>query len=390
MATWPSGKAEACKAFIPGSNLGVASSEFSSRRHPRRPFAFSAATPSCYTTRGVADAARPRSRGRVSRMRIGFFTDTYTPQINGVVTSICLFKKALEDRGHEVFVFAPTPITPRTPTTPCASGRFPSSSSPRCASRRPSSLEALRVLDDVELDVVHCARPLRDRAVRPDGRAAPQDPLRAHLPHALPRVRPLRVGDPPHQEARRATLARVLRACTSIIAPSTKVERYLRDWGVKGPIDMIATGVDVAKYAEVDDARIAALREKAAASKPDDRVAAVHGAARPREERRGAPTRAVALPLPECQARDLRRRSPRKELEEMVDELSLEEPRHLRRLPRGCGHGRRVPPGPHLRVRIHHRDAGSRHRRSDGGRTAGRRGRGPRGRGLRRSTARPA
>ena len=26
MATWPSGKAEACKAFTPGSNPGVASS----------------------------------------------------------------------------------------------------------------------------------------------------------------------------------------------------------------------------------------------------------------------------------------------------------------------------------------------------------------------------
>lgn len=26
MATWPSGKAEACKAFTPSSNLGVASS----------------------------------------------------------------------------------------------------------------------------------------------------------------------------------------------------------------------------------------------------------------------------------------------------------------------------------------------------------------------------
>ena len=28
MATWPSGKAEACKAFIPGSNPGVASNIF--------------------------------------------------------------------------------------------------------------------------------------------------------------------------------------------------------------------------------------------------------------------------------------------------------------------------------------------------------------------------
>ena len=31
MATWPSGKAEACKAFTPGSNPGVASIIFESK-----------------------------------------------------------------------------------------------------------------------------------------------------------------------------------------------------------------------------------------------------------------------------------------------------------------------------------------------------------------------
>ncbi len=40
-------------------------------------------------------------------MRIAMFTDTYIPQINGVVTSINLFKNELEKFGHEVFVFAP-------------------------------------------------------------------------------------------------------------------------------------------------------------------------------------------------------------------------------------------------------------------------------------------
>lgn len=37
-------------------------------------------------------------------MRIGIFTDTYTPDINGVVTSIVTLQHALEQRGHEVFI----------------------------------------------------------------------------------------------------------------------------------------------------------------------------------------------------------------------------------------------------------------------------------------------
>ena len=40
-------------------------------------------------------------------MRIGIFTDGYTPQISGVVTSILNSKKQLESLGHEVFIIAP-------------------------------------------------------------------------------------------------------------------------------------------------------------------------------------------------------------------------------------------------------------------------------------------
>jgi glycosyltransferase involved in cell wall biosynthesis len=38
-------------------------------------------------------------------MRIGVFTDSYSPQVNGVVTSIKTFNKYLTKRGHEVVVF---------------------------------------------------------------------------------------------------------------------------------------------------------------------------------------------------------------------------------------------------------------------------------------------
>ncbi len=37
-------------------------------------------------------------------MRIGIFTDTYPPYINGVSTSVYMLKKALERKGHQVYV----------------------------------------------------------------------------------------------------------------------------------------------------------------------------------------------------------------------------------------------------------------------------------------------
>lgn len=40
-------------------------------------------------------------------MRIGLFTDTYRPAINGIVFVVETLKKRLEDEGHEVFIFCP-------------------------------------------------------------------------------------------------------------------------------------------------------------------------------------------------------------------------------------------------------------------------------------------
>lgn len=40
-------------------------------------------------------------------MRIGFFSDTYLPIAHGIENSMEWFRKDLESRGHEVFVFAP-------------------------------------------------------------------------------------------------------------------------------------------------------------------------------------------------------------------------------------------------------------------------------------------
>ncbi|MDR0655204.1 MAG: glycosyltransferase, partial [Treponema sp.] len=43
--------------------------------------------------------------GEKNSMNIGIFTDTYTPQVNGVVTVVRTLKTELEKRGHRVYVF---------------------------------------------------------------------------------------------------------------------------------------------------------------------------------------------------------------------------------------------------------------------------------------------
>ena len=40
-------------------------------------------------------------------MRIAYLTDSYYPNVNGVVTSMDAFKREHERQGHEVFIFCP-------------------------------------------------------------------------------------------------------------------------------------------------------------------------------------------------------------------------------------------------------------------------------------------
>lgn len=209
-------------------------------------------------------------------MRIGFFTDTYTPQINGVVTSIRLFKQALEARGHEVFVFAPTPETAEDAEDTVRFRSVPFVFQPEMRVAAPVSLDALRLLDEVDIDVVHAHDPF---AIGLFG-------LRFARRHKIPYVHTYHTLYPEYvhyvwETRLTKKVAEMLSreycdACDSIVAPSTKIEDYLREWGVKRGIEIIATGVDIQKYSEVDPPRIDALRLRLGL-KPTDRVALFMG-----------------------------------------------------------------------------------------------------------------
>lgn len=59
-------------------------------------------------------------------MNIGFFTDTYFPQVNGVTYTIALWKEKLEEMGHNVFVYYPkSDYIPKKNEIPLKSIPFP-------------------------------------------------------------------------------------------------------------------------------------------------------------------------------------------------------------------------------------------------------------------------
>lgn len=202
-------------------------------------------------------------------MRIGFFTDTYTPQINGVVTSIRLFKESLEARGHDVYVFAPTPEHPEDGDEIFRFHSVPFVFQPEMRLASPVSIEALRVLDAANLDVIHSHDPFSI------GLYGLTYARRKRLPyiHTYHTLYPEYVHYVWETRLTRRLAERLSRdfcdMCTSIVAPSTKIERHLRDWGVTVPIDVIATGVDMERFSKRDDARVEAARAAAGAMGSD-------------------------------------------------------------------------------------------------------------------------
>ncbi|MFH1664267.1 MAG: glycosyltransferase [archaeon] len=93
-------------------------------------------------------------------MRIAFFSDSYWPQINGVVISIDNFAEELEKKGHKIMVFAPK--TREEVKTKFDVFWIPSISLPTYKEYRISSiisLEAEKKLKEFNPDIIHCHTP---------------------------------------------------------------------------------------------------------------------------------------------------------------------------------------------------------------------------------------
>ncbi len=183
-------------------------------------------------------------------MRIGLFTDTYVPQINGVTTTVKWLVEELDRLGHEVFVFCPhyhrrEPRDPRVIRFPSLPFIFHRES--RVAISVP--LRARRIISS--LDVVHSHTPFSL------GTLALWAARRYRLPHVhtyhtlfvayrhyLPP--PLR---PPRRLAEWASAAFCNR-CDAVTVESTPIKEELLRYGVRVPIHVFPFGVNLRLFSK--------------------------------------------------------------------------------------------------------------------------------------------
>ncbi|MDF7638585.1 glycosyltransferase family 4 protein [Lactobacillus sp. ESL0791] len=182
-------------------------------------------------------------------MNIGLFTDTYFPQLSGVATSVKTLKDALEKEGHNVFIFTTTdPHVAKGTVEPnvfrFSSIPFISFTDRRIAFR--GFFEATKVAREVKLDIVHTqtefalgmmgkyvAHQLNIPAIH-TYHTMYEDYLHYVLNGHL--LRPYHV---------KQFTKGYLKSMDGVIAPSERVRVLLKKYGIKIPIRVIPTGVDI-------------------------------------------------------------------------------------------------------------------------------------------------
>ncbi|BDR60106.1 glycosyltransferase family 4 protein [Lactobacillus xylocopicola] len=185
-------------------------------------------------------------------MNIGIFTDTYFPQISGVASSVKTLKEALEEQGHNVFVFTTTDPHVAKGTVEANVFRFSSMPFISFTDRRIAYrgfFEATKVAREVNLDVVHTqtefalgmigkyvAHQLKIPAIH-TYHTMYEDYLHYVLNGHL--LRPYHV---------KQFTSVFLKNMDGVIAPSMRVEKLLKRYKISIPMEVIPTGVDVKSF----------------------------------------------------------------------------------------------------------------------------------------------
>lgn len=217
-------------------------------------------------------------------MRIGFFTDTYRPQTNGITYVIDIMRKNLEDMGHEVFIFAPGQTRSGYEDNDDHIIRFPALKGffyddyltsvffpPQEIRRiREYDLDLVQFFTPSQVGLLGCAVAKKYKLPLVCQYSTDLYEYIGHYPSTLPGIMALMMFVAPFSVTPRGsdftTLARTLRPqrrlgtwskdlvrttctllhnhCDAVIALSKKKEDQLRDWGTTSQLLRIPTGVD--------------------------------------------------------------------------------------------------------------------------------------------------
>ena len=183
-------------------------------------------------------------------MRIGLFTDTYFPRLNGVAISVRMLKENLEAQGHEVYVYTTTDPDAhdneqrifRVPSIPFKTQRLGTFVSP-----------ALRqMVKKLKPDIIHTHT---EYTLGGFGRKLAQKlniPY-VHTMHTIYEyytnyiVRSEHLGTPAKYVVRKLT-ASYCNSADVVVTPTEKNKDLLVTYGVKKPIKVIPSGIQLEKF----------------------------------------------------------------------------------------------------------------------------------------------
>ncbi len=194
-------------------------------------------------------------------MRVLMISDVYFPRVNGVATSIQTFRRGLHAAGHETVLIAPEYPGAQTDGE---SGilRVPSRYLPRDPEDRAMKVGAIRALrpqiERLEPDLVHIQTPFiahyQGTALARALRIPVIESYHTYFEEYLHHYVPLLPRAVMRFVARRFTVSQC-NVLDALVVPSRAMEQALLEYGVRCPMHIIPTGMEMERFAGGDGAR---------------------------------------------------------------------------------------------------------------------------------------
>ncbi|MGV0168864.1 glycosyltransferase family 4 protein [Furfurilactobacillus sp. WILCCON 0119] len=190
-------------------------------------------------------------------MNIGIFTDTYFPQVSGVATSIKTLRDQLEQNGHSVYIFTSTDPKVDKDVYERNIFRFPSVPFVSFTDRRIAvrgMFHALQIAKDLHLDIIHTQTEFSMGLMGKFIAHTLKIPV-IHTYHTMYEDYLHYIANGKLLRPRQVkTMTRgYLRGVEGVVAPSERVLTTLTAYGVKTPIRVIPTGVNLPQYEQVKE-----------------------------------------------------------------------------------------------------------------------------------------
>ncbi|GHV90518.1 glycosyl transferase family 1 [Spirochaetia bacterium] len=196
-------------------------------------------------------------------MNIGIFSDTYAPQVNGVVTVVRTLKQELEKRGHNAYVF-----TVQHPNQVPEEGVF------RVKSLQFPNEPQHRIGVFIEKQVIDAARPLNLDIIHTHSEfslllASRRVSRKLNIPsvHTLHTYYPdyLYYAPLPLELWFKKNLPvytrHVLRSQKCVIAPSKKIKIYMDSIKYQRPVRIVPNGIDLSQFYDCSDEVLQGARD---------------------------------------------------------------------------------------------------------------------------------